>query len=267
MQKWFRNIADYWRFIANRRKDASQPVFPRNLTAWGALILILAPLFTLVFVDPVYVEQILRGETPPDPIWQTITDLGKSDWILYPTGIALIGLSLMSADRFRKAHQIVWHRIYLNVHYLFTTVALSGLAVQALKALFARARPEYLTGPGVWESKHLAFVYDYTSFPSGHSTTAGAAAMALTLMFPRLGWFFIPAGMLIALSRNAVYAHFPSDSCAGFLFGMLFSYFYARYFARKRLLFAFAGTGKLRLRGEGNAHMALFTPIKGWLRR
>lgn len=262
MKKWFRNISNYWRFVNNRRIDISQPVFPLKLTLVCIASLITLPLVALLLLDPIYVEDYLSMERNPHPVWLLITDMGKSDWVLYPTGIVMIGLSVISADRFRKSRKIVWHRMYLNVHYLFTAVAFSGLIVLILKAVFSRARPEFLTGQGVWESKYLMFAYEFSSFPSGHSTTAGALAMSLSLMFPRIAWFFMPVGFLIALSRNAVYAHFPSDSVAGFLFGLFFTYFYARYFARKRLLFHFTGTGSVSLRGEGRNHMGLLSSLK-----
>ena len=46
-------------------------------------------------------------------------------------------------------------------------------------------------------------------------------------------------------------AHFPSDVVAGFTLGVVFTWLYARSFARKRLLFEFSSSGRLRLRDLG----------------
>ncbi|MGI9400523.1 MAG: phosphatase PAP2 family protein, partial [Rhizobiaceae bacterium] len=87
--------------------------------------------------------------------------------------------------------------------------------------------------------------YEFASFPSGHATTAGAAAIALALLFPRLRSLFVVAGIWVAISRPALGVHFPSDVLAGFCFGAAFTYCYARSFARKRLLFAFTKNGQV----------------------
>ncbi|MGI9352842.1 MAG: phosphatase PAP2 family protein, partial [Rhizobiaceae bacterium] len=48
--------------------------------------------------------------------------------------------------------------------------------------------------------------------------------------------------------RIGVGAHFPSDVLAGLSLGFIFTWIYARSFARKRLLFEFGSNGELRLR-------------------
>ncbi|MGC4807931.1 phosphatase PAP2 family protein [Micromonospora sp. DT233] len=59
------------------------------------------------------------------------------------------------------------------------------------------------------------------SFPSNHSTIAGALAVAVLLLSPRLAWFAIPVGALSAFSRTFVGVHYPHDVIAGFLLGAL----------------------------------------------
>lgn len=100
----------------------------------------------------------------------------------------------------------------------------AGIAVQILKLVVSRARPELWFGP--------FFFTDSTSssFPSGH--TAGAFALAGVLMFAspsiavRLGAFALAAG--VAASRVIVFRHWPSDVVAAALIGLAFAWFFTR---------------------------------------
>ncbi|HUF17487.1 MAG TPA: phosphatase PAP2 family protein, partial [Thermoanaerobaculia bacterium] len=100
----------------------------------------------------------------------------------------------------------------------------AGVAVQILKLVVSRARPELWYGP--------FFFTDSTSssFPSGH--TAGAFALAGVLIFAspsiavRLGAFALAGG--VAASRVIVFRHWPSDVVAAALIGLAFSWLFAR---------------------------------------
>jgi undecaprenyl-diphosphatase len=59
------------------------------------------------------------------------------------------------------------------------------------------------------------------SFPSNHSTIAGALAMAVLLLSPRLAWYAIPVAVLAAFSRTFVGVHYPHDVVVGLIFGAL----------------------------------------------
>lgn len=58
------------------------------------------------------------------------------------------------------------------------------------------------------------------SFPSNHATCAGALAMALLLIRPRLGLAVgVPLAVAVALARVAEGVHYPHDVLAGLLCG------------------------------------------------
>ncbi|MEU4424682.1 phosphatase PAP2 family protein [Actinoplanes sp. NPDC024001] len=57
------------------------------------------------------------------------------------------------------------------------------------------------------------------SFPSNHATVAGALAVAILLVSPRLGLLAVPVAALVAFSRVFVGVHYPHDVVAGFLLG------------------------------------------------
>ena len=60
-----------------------------------------------------------------------------------------------------------------------------------------------------------------TSFPSGHSAGAIAAARAFSREFPEYGAAAIGAASLIAASQVPRCAHYPTDVAAGLLIGLL----------------------------------------------
>ncbi len=91
---------------------------------------------------------------------------------------------------------------------------------QVLKELVARPRPYHT----LTELEILVAQLTSSSFPSGHTNSSFAAAMALTLAFGKRGALaYIPA-TLIALSRCYVGVHYPSDVLAGMIVGTLVAF-------------------------------------------
>ena len=99
-------------------------------------------------------------------------------------------------------------------------VALAGILDQVLKNLSCRARPS-APGAGTFFATFPCFPAPYAlaSFPSGHATTAFAAAVVLALWFPRGTVPFVGVAVLVGFSRVMLGAHFPSDVLAGALLG------------------------------------------------
>ncbi|TDB74292.1 phosphatase PAP2 family protein [Micromonospora sp. KC723] len=62
------------------------------------------------------------------------------------------------------------------------------------------------------------------SFPSNHSTIAGALAVATLLLSRRLGLIAAPLALLAAFSRVFVGVHYPHDVAAGLLLGALVTF-------------------------------------------
>ncbi|MCK2037642.1 phosphatase PAP2 family protein [Microbacterium sp. SSW1-49] len=88
--------------------------------------------------------------------------------------------------------------------------AASAGAVQLLKQLFGRARPE-----------DMLVVSDFGSFPSGHTANAATIALVLWLVFPRV-WIAIGGAvwiLVMALSRTILSVHWATDTLGGALVG------------------------------------------------
>ncbi len=246
------SVLDYFHFVAARRVAKTHGILP-NFRLLLAIFLTTAVVVSLLhmFADPVFMKWYVAGNADKSGWFALTTDLGKSNWILIATGSVILFMSLYKDDRLSASHMVKWHHVFLKYYFVFSNIVLSGLLAVFLKNLFGRARPFLFDGTSLWESIPFEGVYKYASFPSGHSTTAGALFAALFFLKPKWGIIVAPIAVWVAVSRVAVGAHFPSDVVAGFTLGVVFTWLYARSFARKRLLFEFSSSGRLRLRDLG----------------
>jgi len=91
------------------------------------------------------------------------------------------------------------------------TLALSHLAVEVLKRIFTRERPNF--EPGLtW----LVTVPDRFSFPSGHATAAMAMALPLAIGLGGVaGGVVLAVGICVGISRCYLGVHYPGDVVAG----------------------------------------------------
>ena len=90
--------------------------------------------------------------------------------------------------------------------------ALASLVSALTKDAVGRERPR---------GEHLIALPDTASFPSGHATTAFAAAVALGLLVPAARWWALALAALISWSRVELGVHYWSDVVGGALIGTL----------------------------------------------
>jgi undecaprenyl-diphosphatase len=126
--------------------------------------------------------------------------------------VALAGLARHRGDR-AGAVQSLWAA---------GAVTTAGLLAQVVKNVACRARPT-AADPGAFLSAFpcVPAGYAVASFPSGHATTAFAAAVLLSLRYPRGAAVFFGLAVLVGLSRVVLGSHFPSDVVAGAALGSL----------------------------------------------
>lgn len=149
--------------------------------------------------------------TPIGPHWLRVAmiDVTALGGVTVLTLVALLAVAfLLLRARYRQA--------------LFTALATGGGALvgQALKTLFARARPEIVP--------HLVEV-NSLSFPSGHSMNSAIVYLTLAVLLARgfeerrLRAFVIGVATLLVLmigfTRVYLGVHFPSDVLAGWSVG------------------------------------------------
>jgi len=142
------------------------------------------------------------------------------EWIARPPswlggwiGITAIGVALGIV--------LARERAWLDLGFLFATLAGSQLVVAILKGWFDRPRPD--TGSAVDLPSSAAF-------PSGHAAAGaailGAAAILVTerVASPRASaWIWVVAivgGLAVGLSRIALNVHYVTDVLAGWCLGL-----------------------------------------------
>jgi undecaprenyl-diphosphatase len=154
--------------------------------------------------------------------FRAYTDLGKSKWYICTTlliiGSGFVGLKIKTLS---AASKKTIEFLMLRAAFLFSAIVVSGLITDIFKPIIGRARPVMIEREGFYGFRPMSFDAVMNSMPSGHTTTAFALATALTLLFPRarLIWFCI--GIVLAVSRVMVNAHFISDIIAGCFIGMV----------------------------------------------
>ncbi len=145
-----------------------------------------------------------------------ITDFGQSGWFLVPIGSMILLAALLSMPAAGRTANLVLASLVVRLEFIFLAIALPGLAVTIGKRLIGRVRPSAL-GPFAYEP--WSWKPAFASLPSGHGTTAVAAAIAIGALWPKMRvpmWIY---AVTIAASRVVIQAHFVSDVIAAAFVG------------------------------------------------
>jgi membrane-associated phospholipid phosphatase len=157
-------------------------------------------------------------------IFGFITRFGEGGVYLVPLGLAFLWALLKGARGWAA-----------RAGFLFATVAVPGILGDIIKPVFGRARPALLFRDNVfgftWTGAHA----NDWSFPSGHSITVAALAVALYAIYPPLWPAYAQLALLVMASRLVLDQHYLSDVIAGAYIGVAFAWA-AIVLARKRAL-------------------------------
>jgi membrane-associated phospholipid phosphatase len=193
------------------------------------------------------------------PNWVTVTGDEISNFALgsrfsYPLGFFILLLAALMRPSLSWGSRGVLEIFAARAGFLFLAIGLPGLFDTIIKRMIGRARPyvgahddPFLYKPFIWRP-------DYASMPSGHSTTAAAAAIAIGAIWPQarpVVWLY---ALIIMSARVLMNVHHPSDVIAGALVGTIGALMIRRWFAARRLVFsahdlkAFPGPSWLRIK-------------------
>jgi undecaprenyl-diphosphatase len=181
------------------------------------------------------------------PIWllavaDEITDFGRLTWILVPAGALLLLIAVLASPALSRMSRGVLAAIAVRLAFLFTACA-PGLVLTIVKRLIGRGRPLVEGSADPFLYHPLSWNVEYAGLPSGHAANAFAAAVAMGALWPRTRPFMWIYATVIALTRVALTAHFPSDVLAGAFAGIAAALLVRRWFAARRLAFFQDGAG------------------------
>jgi undecaprenyl-diphosphatase len=221
-----------------RRLDMPFP-FGINARNWPWFVLIFASLLRLASLADAPVSQALQSL--PAPIvfaFAQVTLLGVGTWILIPalvltTACALA--SLLVRDLLGKLGLVELARLF---GFVFVSVGVAGLLANLLKRAIGRSRPVLFDTVGAFDFHHFANTWTYEAFPSGHTTTIFAFAVALGFLWPRLYRAALAVAIVVGLSRIVVGMHYPTDVIGGFACGVIVAWVVRNAFAARGWVFS-----------------------------
>jgi undecaprenyl-diphosphatase len=185
----------------------------------------------LAFAIDQPIARSMAGASPPVlRIARFVTWFGQGGVVLYPSGIlVLIGLLC----RFVWDDMRHWlDPLLKSLGAIFITVAVAGLADDALKIVFGRARPYLWLAGDTSGFGFFRYGARFASFPSGHTTTSFAAALIFGTILSRWRLAFLAIALSIAASRIVLDVHYLSDVIAGAALGTFVAVI-ATHFLRK----------------------------------
>lgn len=204
------------------RIEAGPAALPGHPAAQSRTSLLVALALGLLLVAVVADAPVRALAQSLDPSLKTtlryITGFGNS---AKPLGI---GLTLLGAVWFVRRQETEVDPAEVTalrsaLILMVGAVALSGFLASLTKHVIGRIRPSTDPDAQVLEFAVMAFESGWAAFPSGHATTATAAAVALALSFPRQAWALLSLGLFSAVSRAFLGVHWFSDCLAGILLG------------------------------------------------
>ena len=181
-----------------------------RFAGWTALLLALAQFIhrtPLLEADKAGFEALHGLGATPEIVEKLLVEPSLRNYVIIVILASLIGARL-------------WGRTTPGRTLLL--VAGSGIvayaAVRLCWAVWERPRPEEVLDidPGNGHSWAA-----YPSFPSGHVAVTTALALATAALIPKLRYVMWTYAVLIAFTRLAYGAHFPSDVILGFVLGYL----------------------------------------------
>jgi len=159
-------------------------------------------------------QRVLLPDRPAHIAAEVVSRTADGYCLFTVAGLVVFGLQ--RAKR-RRASRLVLVMLLGGV--------LTGLVANVFRSLIGRTRPEVPVEQGwygpIKDGQWIAGRYAYSSFPSGHTSTAAGFGLVLFLVGRRAGFAGLAYAVLVAWSRVQLGVHRPSDVAAGLCLGIL----------------------------------------------
>jgi len=226
-----------------RRFKASRVLPPWRRLAFGGVAGIALVALAMQFLDARSLTFVRTLPTGLVDTFNEITDFGQSGWFLVPLAILIVLAAALATPAAGRIGSLVLASLAVRFGYLFFAIAVPGLFVTIVKRLIGRVRPSdvgpFAYMPWSWRN-------EYASLPSGHSTTAFAAAVAIAALWPKARIPMLIYAAVIALSRVIITAHFVSDVVAAAFVGGFGAILVRNWYASRGLAFVPEFDGSVR---------------------
>lgn len=171
-------------------------------------------ILSILFLDYALAPKVLALGDGQKALWHFITEIGDSKYM----GILLvaIGLGAFTLSKLRPQNP-TWPALWKKAVLAFSAVLGTGIFVIVVKFIVGRARP-YMGDLGFFP---LTYGADFASWPSGHTTSVFAFAMAVGMAVPALRWPLLALATLIGFSRMVLGMHYLGDVIMGATVGTL----------------------------------------------
>ncbi len=187
---------------------------PKRSIIIFALIGLAFSMLSIFFLDYALAPGVLALGEGQHALWQFITDIG--DYIFM--GIFLLGIGIVAVILGKlRPDNPKWPAVYKKAALVFAAVLGAGIFVKILKFIVGRARP-YMGDIGF---SPFTYDSDFASWPSGHTSSVFAFAVAAGMAVPILRWPLVALATLIAFSRMALNMHYLGDVIVGATIGTL----------------------------------------------
>jgi membrane-associated phospholipid phosphatase len=230
------NLARWITVMVRPPRAPLPPVGAGAFILFGATVAVI--IASMFLFDTTAIAWSRRG-----PLWlhdfaDVITNYGRSSTFLYPFGIVLLLLAAALSPALTRMSQGVLAALAVRFGFLLVAIGLPSLFATVIKRLIGRARP--YVGSHDDPFAYMPFVWkpEYASMPSGHATTALAAAIAIGAVWPRLRPVMWLYALVIMATRILIFVHHPSDVLGGAVVGVVGALMVRRWFAARRLGFS-----------------------------
>src|SRR5262249_39115515 len=208
----FASVLAAWVATLARSPVAAMPrnafIEERQRLRVGVIAAVLAVLVAMGWIDAAAFRA--SGQLPRwlNETYNTITDYGRSGWVLWPSAILLLATAAATTMAAARMTQLALATIAVRLGFVFLAVGIPGLVDNVAKRLIGRVRP---SGFGPFAYHPFSWDSAYASLPSGHTAAAFSALVAIGTLFPRLRPLLWIYALTIAMSRVIIAAHYPSD--------------------------------------------------------